>query len=47
MDGPIFLTLDQVLRLHDREIDSLGGSDSSIRLAWFLLNHSYSASIMS
>ncbi|MGD0462261.1 MAG: type II toxin-antitoxin system death-on-curing family toxin [Tepidisphaeraceae bacterium] len=27
MDGPIFLTLDQVLRLHARQIERFGGSD--------------------
>jgi len=26
MKGPIFLTLDQVLRLHDRQIEQFGGS---------------------
>lgn len=27
MEDPIFLTLDHVLRLHDRQIESFGGSD--------------------
>jgi death on curing protein len=27
MDGPIFLTLDHVLRLHARQIDQFGGSN--------------------
>ena len=27
MDTPIFLTLDQVLRLHSRQIEGFGGSD--------------------
>jgi death-on-curing protein len=27
MDGPIFLTLDQLLRLHTRQIEQFGGSE--------------------
>jgi death-on-curing protein len=29
MDGPIFLTIEQVLRLHARQIERYGGSDGA------------------